>query len=217
MAKEDNKLNAEAREAQGSNAAGRLRRAGMVPAAINRIGGDTTLVKFDAHAFETMLRQHTSEHFIVTLLLDGVEIPALQQEVQHDVLTGKVIHVDFMEISLDEKINVSIPIVLLGEPVGVRTGGGMLEQSLREVEVACLPADVVEQFEVDTSKLELGESLFVRDLQLSAQYTVHTGAETAVATVINPAAAADASDAKSEGAAEEAAENEKSEGSKAKE
>jgi large subunit ribosomal protein L25 len=194
MAKEEIKLEAELRVAQGSNAAGRLRRTGMIPAAVNRIGGDTTLVKFDAHTFEGMLRHHTSEHFIVTLVLDGEEIPALMREVQHDVLNSDVIHVDFVEVSLDEKIHVSIPVVLLGEPVGVRTGGGMLEQAIREVEVGCLPRDVIEQFEIDTSKLALGQALYVRDLMLGDEYTLYTSLDTAVAIVVNPAAAAAAGD-----------------------
>ena len=140
----------------------------------------------------------------MTLVLDGEEIPALLREVQHDVLNGAAIHVDFGEVSLDEKIHVSIPVVLLGEPVGVSKGGGMLEQAVREVEVACLPRDVVEHFEIDTSKLDLGESLFVRDLNLSEGYSLYTSEDTAVATVIDPAAAA----AKAEAAEGEAAEGE---------
>lgn len=194
MAKEEIKLEAELRVAQGSNAAGRLRRTGMIPAAVNRIGGDTTLVKFDAHTFERLLHHHTSEHFIVTLVLEGKEIPALLREVQHDVLNSDAIHVDFVEVSLDEKIHVSIPVVLLGEPVGVRTGGGMLEQAIREVEVGCLPGEVVEQFEIDTSELELGQALYVRDLKLGGEFTLYTNADTAVAIVVNPAAAAAAGD-----------------------
>ncbi len=197
MANKENKLNAELRVAEGSNAAGRLRRSGMIPAAINRIGGDTTLAKFDAHTFESMLRHHTSEHFIVTLVLDGSEIPALLREVQHDVINNAVIHVDFIEVSLVEKIHVSIPVVLLGEPVGVRTGGGMLEHALREIEVGCLPTDVVEQFEADTSDLKLGESFFVRDLKLGEKYTLYTDEDAVIATVVDPAAAAAAADQRS--------------------
>ncbi len=194
MANEEIKLKAELRVADGSNAAGRLRRTGMIPAAVNRIGGDTTLVKFDAHTFEGMLRHHTSEHFIVTLDLDGEEIPTLMREVQHNVMTGDTIHVDFGEVSLTEKIHVTIPVVLVGDPVGVRVGGGVLEHLVREVEVACLPKDVVEKFEVDTSELEIGHALYVRDLNLSDAYTVYTSLDQAVATVVSlvPEVAAEA-------------------------
>ncbi|MFA7172918.1 MAG: 50S ribosomal protein L25 [Kiritimatiellia bacterium] len=187
MANEQIKLKTELRVAEGSNAAGRLRRAGMIPAAVNRSGGDTTLVKFDAHTFEGLLRQHTSEHFIVTLDLDGEMIPTLPREVQRNVITGNTIHVDFIEVSLTEKITITIPVELLGEPVGVRVSGGILEHLLREVEVACLPGDVVERFTVDTSKLEIGEVLYVSDLKLSDAYTVvNTSEDQAVATVVSP-------------------------------
>jgi len=189
MAKEEIKLKAELRVAQGSNAAGRLRRTGMIPASVNRIGGDTTLVKFDAHTFEGMLRHHTSEHFIVTLELDGEEIPTLLREVQHNVMTGSAIHVDFGEVSLTAKIHVTIPVELFGEPVGVRVGGGILEHLVREVEVACLPGDVIEKFEVDTSALDVGQALSVRDLNLSDAYTLYTDLDRRVAVVVNPAAA----------------------------
>ncbi|MFO7937844.1 MAG: 50S ribosomal protein L25 [Kiritimatiellia bacterium] len=198
MAKKEIKLEVQPRIAQGSNAAGRLRRAGMVPAVVDRLGGDTTLVKFDAHTFDGLLRSHTSENFIVTLALDGEEIPVLLREVQHDVIDGTPIHVDFGEVSLDEKIHVSIPVVLLGEPVGVSTGGGMLEQAIREIEVSCLPGDVVEEFSIDTSVLDLGESLFVRDLKLGDKYTLYTSEDAAVATVIDPAVAAARAEAEAE-------------------
>ncbi|MDD2600019.1 MAG: 50S ribosomal protein L25 [Kiritimatiellae bacterium] len=187
MANEEIKLKAELRVAEGSNAAGRLRRAGMIPAAVNRSGGDTTLVKFDAHTFEGLLRQHTSEHFIVTLDLDGEVIPALPREVQRNVITGNTIHVDFIEVSLTEKITITIPVELLGDPVGVRVNGGILEHLLREVEVECLPADMVERFTIDTSELEIGDVLYVSDLKLSNAYTVvNTSEDQAVATVVSP-------------------------------
>jgi len=200
MANEEIKLKAELRVADGSNAAGRLRRAGMIPAAVNRIGGDTTLVKFDAHTFEGMLRHHTSEHFIVTLDLDGEDIPTLLREVQHNVITGDTIHVDLGEVSLTEKIHVTIPVVLIGDPVGVRVGGGVLEHLVREVEVACLPKDVVEKFEVDTSGLEIGNALYVRDLNLSDAYTVYTSMDQAVATVVSLVAEEGSAEGAAEGA-----------------
>lgn len=187
MANEEIKLKAELRVAEGSNAAGRLRRAGMIPAAVNRSGGDTTLVKFDAHTFEGLLRQHTSEHFIVTLDLDGEVIPALPREVQRNVITGNTIHVDFIEVSLTEKITITIPVELLGDPVGVRVNGGILEHLLREVEVECLPADMVERFTIDTSELEIGDVLYVSDLKLSDAYTVvNITEDQAIATVVSP-------------------------------
>jgi large subunit ribosomal protein L25 len=190
MANEEIRMKAELRTEQGSCAAGRLRRAGTIPAAVNRIEGGTTLVKFDAHTFIMMLRHHTSEHVLVTLELDGKDVPVLMREVQHDVMTGAPIHVDFGEISLTKKLRVAIPLHLLGEPEGVKVGGGVLQQQLRTIDVDCLPMDIVEQFEVDVSALALDQSLFVHDLALGDKYTIITGKDVAVATVAAPEAEA---------------------------
>ena len=143
MANEQIRMKAELRAEQGSSAAGRLRRAGSVPAAVNRIEGGTTLVKFDAHAFKAMLRHHASDQMLVMLELDGTDIPALMREVQYDVVTGAPIHVDFGEVSLTKKIRVSIPVHLLGEPEGVKVEGGILQQQIRTVDVDCLPIYII--------------------------------------------------------------------------
>ena len=164
-----------------------MRRAGLIPGAVNRIEGGTTLVKFDAHTFILAMRHHASEHLLVSLELDGKVVPTLIREVQHDVLTGAPIHVDFGEISLTKKIRVSIPLHLVGEPEGVKIGGGVLEQMLREVEVDCLPTDITERFDVDISAMKLAQTLFVRDLQLGDAYTVITLKDLPVASVVSVA------------------------------
>jgi large subunit ribosomal protein L25 len=146
------------------------------------------LVKFDAHAFKSMMRHHASEHVLVTIELDGKDVPALMREVQYDVMTGAPIHVDFGEVSLTKKLRVEIPLNLLGEPEGVKVGGGILQHNLRVVEVDCLPMDIVEHFDVDVSALKLSQSLFVRDLTLGTKYTVITGKDVPVATVVEAAA-----------------------------
>ena len=186
MANEQIRLKAEARAEQGSAAARRLRRAGSIPAAVNRIGGDTTLVKLDAHAFNLMLRHHESEHMLVTLELDGQDVLALLREIQHDVLTGKPNHIDFGEVSMTKKLRVSIPLHITGEPEGVKLGGGILAQMLREIEVDCLPTDIVESFTIDVSAMKVDQSLFVHDLQLGEQFSIFTGKELVVASVTKP-------------------------------
>ncbi len=177
-------MKAELRTEQGSSAAGRLRRAGSLPGAVNRIEGGTTLVKFDAHAFKAMLRHHSSDHVLVTIELDGKDVPTLMREVQYNVMTGYPVHADFGEVSLTKKIRVSIPLRLFGEPEGVRVGGGILQQSLRVIDVDCLPTDIVEHFDADVSGLALDKSLFVRDLNLGDKYTVIMAKDVPVATVV---------------------------------
>lgn len=187
MSKEKITIKAEERTESGSAAAGRLRRAGFVPAAINRIGGGTTLLKLDQHDFKTLIKRHGDEQLLLSLMLGDKEIHALMREIQFHPLTSDPIHVDFGEIDMNAKIKVMVPIRLEGEPEGVKQEGGILQQLLRHIEVECLPADVVEEFTVDVSGLKLGESLFARDIPLDAKYTLVIGKERmAVATVAEP-------------------------------
>ena len=183
MAKEI-KIKADQRQEQGSGAVRRLRRKGLVPAAMNRIAGGSTLMQLNAHEFENMLRHHSSNQLLVTIDLNGQDLPALLREIQTDVMTGHVIHADFGEISLTRKLRVSIGLRLVGEPEGVKNEGGILEQTSRQVEVECLPADMVEFFSVDVSQLKLGQSLAVRDLNLGDKYTLISHADVSVATIV---------------------------------
>ena len=184
MAKEEITFKAEERVEKGSAAAGRLRRAGFVPAAINRISGDTQLLKLNQHDFKALLKRYGEQELVMKLTVGSETLPALMREIQFDVMTGDPIHVDFGEINPNAKIRVMVPIRLVGDPEGVRLENGVLQQLVRQIEVECLPADVVEEFTVDVSHLKLGESLFARQIPLDAKYTLVIGKERkAVATV----------------------------------
>ena len=192
------KIKAEDRAEKGTGAVRRLRRAGKVPGSVMLMNkGGVRLVKFDAHEFMLGLRGHSSKQLLVTLDINGGEMSALMREMQNDVVAGTPIHVDFSEVSLTEKVRVTVPMYLVGEAVGVKLGGGVLEQVLRTVEVECLPTEIVEKVDVDVSGLGLDQTLFVRDLKLGDKLTVVTRGELAVAVVKAP----EGSDAAAPGAA----------------
>ncbi|MCL1856935.1 MAG: 50S ribosomal protein L25 [Kiritimatiellaeota bacterium] len=199
------KVNAELRHGSGSSAARRFRRAGAIPAVLAKTGGGSELLSLNAHAFEQMLSRHLSDFLMVTLDVGGTGTMALLREVQRHGLTGKVIHADFSEVDTTKSIRVRIPVVLVGEPEGVRTQGGILEQMVREIDVMCLPQAIVEKFEVDVSALKLSESLMVRDIALGDGFTVITHADVAVATVIEVKEEASATATAAEAAATPAA------------
>ncbi len=181
------KIKAEARTEQGTAAVRRLRRTGMIPGSVMKMKkGGTELIKLPSHDFMMAMRGHTSKQLLVTLEMDGRDVPALMREVQNDVLAGTPIHVDFSEVSLTEKVRVVVPVYLVGEAVGVKLGGGVLEQPLRSIEVDCLPGDIAERFDVDVSALGLDQTLFVRDLKLGDKYTIVTRGELALAVVKSP-------------------------------
>ena len=179
------KVTAETRQECGSAAARKIRRAGAVPAIIASVNGESILLKLNAHDFERVLSQHANTQLLVTLAIaGGKSCPALLREIQRDGITGRVTHADFSEIDTTKKIHVQIQVVLSGEPEGVKTQGGVLQQQLRHIDVQCLPADVVENFTVNVSELKLGDDVTVKDLGLDeTKYTLVTHAGAVIATV----------------------------------
>ena len=181
------KIKAEARTEQGTGAVRRLRRTGMIPGSVMKMKkGGTELIKLPQHDFMMAMRGRSGKQVLVTLDMNGAEMPALLREMQNDVLAGTPIHVDFSEVSLSEKVRITVPVYLVGEPTGVKIGGGILEQVLRSVDVDCLPGDIPEKFDVDVSALNLDQTLFVRDLKLGDKFTMVTRGELALAVVKAP-------------------------------
>ena len=181
------KIKAEPRTEQGTAAVRRLRRTGMIPGSVMKMKkGGTELVKLPEHDFMMAMRGRTGKQVLVTLDMDGREVSALLREMQNDVLKGTPIHVDFSEVSLTEKVRITVPLYLVGEPKGVKIGGGVLEQTLRTVDIDVLPGDIPERFDVDVSALDLDQTLFVRDLNLGEKYTMLTRGEVPVAVVKAP-------------------------------
>ena len=181
------KIKAEARTEQGTGAVRRLRRTGMIPGSVMKMKkGATELVKPPEHDFMMAMRGRTGKQNLVTLDMNGAEVPALLRELQNDVLKGTPIHVDFSEVSLSEKVRITVPLRLVGEATGVKLGGGVLEPVLRTVDIDCLPTDIPEKFDVDVTALGLDQTLFVRDLQLGEKYTIVTRGELALAVVKAP-------------------------------
>ena len=181
------RIKAEPRAEQGTGAVRRLRRSGMIPGSVMKMNkGGTELIKLPGHDFMMAMRGRTGKQLLVTLDMDGREVPALLREMQNDVLAGTPIHVDFSEVSLTQKVRVTVPIYLTGEAKGVKIGGGVLEQTLRTIDIDCLPTDILEKFDVDVSDLDLDQTIFVRDLALGDKFTVITHGEFAVAVVKAP-------------------------------
>ncbi len=181
------KINAEARTEQGTGAVRRLRRAGMIPGSVMKMNkAGTELIKLPAHAFMLAMRGRSGKQVLVTLDMGGREVPALLREMQNDVLKGTPVHVDFSEVSLSQKVRITVPLYLVGEAKGVKLGGGVLEQTLRAIDIDVLPTDIPEKFDVDVSALDLDQTLFVRDLNLGEKYTVVTRGEFALAVVKAP-------------------------------
>ena len=206
MAGKEIKVVAESRKEQGTGAVRRMRHAGEVPAIVYGEEHKERLIKLNEHAFEQLLRHHTSEHLVLDLEIDGTPVKALMKEVQHHPVTGQVLHVDFQEISLKKKIRVEVPLELVGDPVGVTQQGGVLEHLIREVEVECLPMDMMESIEVDVSGMDINTRMTVGEIQLDRDtFTIITAPDVAFAAVMPPRLQAETTGAEGEAAAEGAA------------
>lgn len=183
------KVSAALRADKGTSASKRLRRGGWFPGVVYGAGKQNCMVKINEHDFRRSLQGHSSEHVLLDLDIDGQDpVKVLLQEVQQNALTGQITHADFHEVSMTEALRVEVKLHLVGTPVGVTQGGGVLEHLLREVEIECLPGDLMEAIDIDVSGLNVGDSLCVSDIKVdSAKYAIITHGDLAVAMVAAPA------------------------------
>ncbi|MDR7390702.1 MAG: 50S ribosomal protein L25 [Armatimonadota bacterium] len=185
-------LEVDARGERGKSAVRKLRRAGRVPGVLYGRGIEPLAISVDARAVEAALQRLAGANVLLDVLVreDGhvrTEL-AMLQDVQRDVLTRRILHVDLHRVSLTEKVYTRLPVRLKGEPPGVREGG-ILEFLRHEVEVTGLPTDLPDHLELDVSRLALGDSLHVRDLKVPPGVTVLTPPEETLVTVLAPAVA----------------------------
>jgi large subunit ribosomal protein L25 len=182
-------LKADERRETGKGVARSLRRAGELPAVVYG-AGKSIPVKLNRKEMVQLIRTGVGEHALITLQLnneDGKasEHPVLIKEFQVDPVDSRLLHVDFIEISLKEKLRVSVPIIITREPKGVKEGG-ILEQQEREVEIECLPTAIPQGIEVDAGHIEIGGSIHVKDLQPPEGSVILTDPEKSVLLVSAP-------------------------------
>ncbi|MFV2072231.1 MAG: 50S ribosomal protein L25 [Thermoanaerobaculales bacterium] len=159
-------IEVEGREDTGSSAAGVLRRAGRVPAVVYGGGMPPVAISVDELAVRELLKQEAGTNTLFLLKLAGAdeERRAMIKELQVDRISGRFIHIDFIRITLGQKLTVKIPIELSGDCVGERHGG-RIDFVTREIEVEILPSEMIDKFVLDVSALDVGDHLTVADLQ----------------------------------------------------
>ncbi len=164
------KLSAKPRSHVGRNSIKQLRSRGAIPA--NMYGPKTqpSNLEVNTKAINSLLAHAVGENILVELEVDHgsktTKHLSLIQEVQHHAVRGDVLHVDFLEVSMNELLHTEITIEPVGESIGVKSHGGLLEQLLRHITIECLPKDLPELIKVDVSKLGLGDALHIRDIIL---------------------------------------------------
>ena len=159
----------------------RLRQQGIIPAVLYGPGVESTPLQVEERALHRAMRRAGQR--LINLRIEGDPQPhrVLAREVQRDVITGRVLHVDFLEVSLTQKLTTRVPVVLVGEPDPVHRGLAVLLQGVDEVEISCLPEDLISSIEVDVSDLELDQVIQVKDLRVPAGVEILTEPEEMVA------------------------------------
>jgi len=180
-------INAEKREEFGKGASRSLRRKDMIPAILYR-GGRSLPIKFSKKEFARFINTTAGEKVMVNIqFADGESRLALMKDYQVDPVKGELLHADFFEVSLTEKVKVTIHVTPVGESIGVKRDGGILQYLLREIEVECLPDKIPGRIEIDISGLEIGQSTHISDLKLGEDVKILNNPEEVLFNVIAPA------------------------------
>jgi len=157
-------LEAQKREPGTKNAARRVRAGGKIPAVVYGAGKDAAAVAVDPRQVLRILKSESGHNTIFDLALDSQRVKAMIVDWQFEPIKGHLLHVDLQRIAMDQKLTVTVPVVLKGEAAGVKQEGGILEQLLREIEIECLPTDIPKSIEVDISHLVFGVEVRVKDI-----------------------------------------------------
>ena len=147
------------------NAARRVRAAGKIPAVVYGAGQAAVAVTVDPRIITKILHSDSGHNTIFDLDVTGsTTVKAMIVDWQNEPIKGALLHIDLKRIAMDKAIRVSVPVQLIGIPVGVKTQGGILEHVLREVEIECLPSDIPSHLDADVSLLEINQAVHVSDL-----------------------------------------------------
>jgi large subunit ribosomal protein L25 len=187
-------LEAVARDDFGKNEARRTRREGRVPAVVygateDNGSRDAQPIAVDPKALLRILHSESGANTLISLKLpNGGATRVLVKEYQLDPVTHQMLHADFYRVAMDRAIQVTIPVVVKGEPKGVKQQGGILEFIRREIEIECLPGDIPEHVEIDVSELMLHQGVRVRDVATNPKWTPVSDADMMLVHVIMPKA-----------------------------
>jgi large subunit ribosomal protein L25 len=202
-------LDAEPRTDAGKGFARKLRSQGQIPAVIYGHGRDPQPLSLNARDLDKLLEHIVAESTVIEVKIGDDTSKTLIREIQRHPFKRQILHVDFQALVAGEKVIVNIPIVLMGIPEGVRLGGGVLDQTLRELEIKVDPADIPNHIEVDVTNLIIGDSLHVSDITVPPGVEVLDDPESSVCVcaapraVIEEAAAAPAAEGETGAAAAE--------------
>ena len=177
-------IKAKVREGRGKNDARRVRREGLVPITVYGGGAETVAAAAPLKELAAVLRSEAGRNTIFTLDVEGIgPSEVMFHDRQIDPVRGRLVHADFTRLVKGQKIEVTVPLRLVGEPVGVREEEGVLEQIMRELEIRCEPREIPDAIDVDVSNLGVHDVLHVSDIPVGENIEILTDPDSVVATV----------------------------------
>jgi large subunit ribosomal protein L25 len=177
-------VRAKQREGHGKNDARRVRRAGMVPISVYGGEGESVAALAQLSDLAAILRSESGRNTIFTIDIEGIgSSEVMFHERQIDPVRGRLIHADLTRLVKGQKIEVTVPLHLVGEPVGVREEQGVLEQIIREIEIRCEPREIPDVVNVDVSNLGVHDVLHISDIQVAEGIEILNQPEMVIATV----------------------------------
>lgn len=182
------KITAEAREGSGKGVARKLRQAGRIPAVLYGQGHEGVSLSLDSYELNQLLMSAGAKTSVLELEVKGGERKGKQnvliKEVQKHPYKDMILHLDLLEIAMDEVISVMVPIEIVGTAKGVKMDGGILEMKRRELEIVCLPNVIPDSITYDVSELEIGDTIHVEDLPVASGITIPHETNFTILTVV---------------------------------
>lgn len=184
-------LNAELRKETGKTKVKELRKKDIIPAVVYRDGKESVNLKINRRDLHNVLHTSAGSNVLITLKVKGdkkkTDRTCIIKETQRNPVKDNIIHLDLNEISLTEKIKIKVPVHPHGEAEGVAKDDGVLDHPLWEIEVECLPTDIPEKIEVEVSSMKIGDTVYVKDLNVPSNIKVLSDPELTVLSVVPPA------------------------------
>jgi large subunit ribosomal protein L25 len=177
-------VKAQQRDLRGKNAARRMRNEGKIPVVVYGGEGGSVAVTAELAELAAVLRSASGHNTVFSLDIDGVgATDVIFQDRQIDPVRGRMIHADLRRLVAGEKMEMTVPLHFIGEPIGVKEEGGLLVEPMREITVLCEPGNAPTSIDIDVSGLGLNESLHVSDIKVPNGVEIHEAGDTVVASV----------------------------------
>jgi large subunit ribosomal protein L25 len=180
-------IEAQARIPGGKNVNIRLRKSGKIPAVLYGPGKQPIVVSVDPVIVRAILHSETGRNTIFAVSVDGSgQTNAMVKDYQLNPVHGELIHVDFLEIAMDRLLELAVNVEIVGEPIGVKLDGGIMDLVTRSIDVECLPSDIPESIKVDVSSLKINDYIRVKNIQTDAKVKILSDPEIVIVTIVPP-------------------------------